>query len=100
MSDPVTDYNYIEDAKVSVSIKKTNANECTLRDIFLFEILKRFSTFYSGYRSADTQRCFNVDSTLIWSRRCSTNIQPNLPGSLGLTVNVESTLTVVWIYSG
>jgi len=25
MSDPVTNYNYIEDAKVSVSIKKTNA---------------------------------------------------------------------------
>jgi len=34
MSDPVTNYNYIEDAKVRVS-----------------EILKRFSTFYSGYRA-------------------------------------------------
>ena len=44
MSDPVTNYNYmyIEDAKVSVSIKKTNANKCTLSEIFLSEILKRF----------------------------------------------------------
>jgi len=51
MSDPVTNYNYIEDGKVSVSIKQTNANKCTLSDTFLAEILKRFSTFYSGYRA-------------------------------------------------
>jgi len=51
MSDPVTTYNYIEDAKVSVSIKTTNTNKCTLSVIFLSEILKRFSTFYSGYRA-------------------------------------------------
>jgi len=38
MFDPATHYNYIEDAKVSVSIKKTNANKCTLSDIFLSEI--------------------------------------------------------------
>jgi len=51
MSDPVTNYNYKEDAKVIVKklIKKTNANKCTLSEIFLSEILKRFSTFYSGY---------------------------------------------------
>ena len=48
MFDPVTNYNYKEDAKVSVSIKKTNANKCTLSQIFLSEILKRFSTSYSG----------------------------------------------------
>ena len=35
MSDPVTNYNYIEDAQVSVSIKKTNANKCTLSEKFL-----------------------------------------------------------------
>ena len=52
MSDPVNNYNYIKDAKVSVSIKKTNANKCTLGEIFLSEILKRFSTFYSGYRAS------------------------------------------------
>jgi len=61
MSDPVTNYNYmyIEDAKVSVSIKKTNANKCTLSEIFLSEILKRFSTFYSGYRAlvVDQNEC-------------------------------------------
>jgi len=49
MSDPVTNYNYIEDAKVSVSIKTTNVNKCTLSEIFLSEILKRLSTFKSGY---------------------------------------------------
>jgi len=59
MSDPVTNYNYIEDAKVSVSIKKSNANKCTLSEIFLSEILKRFSTFYSGYRAllVDLNEC-------------------------------------------
>ena len=59
MSDPVTNYSYIEDAKVSVSIKKTNANKCTLSEIFLSEILKRFSTFYSGYRAlvVDQNEC-------------------------------------------
>ena len=36
MSDHVTNNNYIEDTKVSVSINKTNANKCTL---------------YSGYRA-------------------------------------------------
>jgi len=51
MSDPVTNYNYTEDAKVSVSIKKANANKCTLGEIFLSEILKRVSTFYSRYRA-------------------------------------------------
>ena len=28
MSDSVTNYNYVGDTKVSVSIKKTNANKC------------------------------------------------------------------------
>jgi len=45
MSDSVTNYNYVEDTKVSVSIKKTNANKCTLSEIFLSEILKSFSAF-------------------------------------------------------
>ena len=45
MSDSVTNYNYVGNTKVSVSIKKTNANKCTLGDIFLTEILKSFSVF-------------------------------------------------------
>jgi len=28
MSDSVTNYNYVGDTKISVSIKKTNANKC------------------------------------------------------------------------
>jgi len=43
MSDPVTNYSYIEDAKVSVSIKKTNANKFTLSEIFLSETREHFS---------------------------------------------------------
>ena len=45
MSDSVTKYNYVGDTKVSVSIKKTNVNKCTLSEIFLTEILKLFSAF-------------------------------------------------------
>ena len=45
---PVNNYNYVEDTKVSVSIKKTNGNKCTWSEMFLFEILKQFSAFYSG----------------------------------------------------
>ena len=45
MSDSVTNYNYVGNTKLSVSIKKTNANKCTLSDIFLTEILKSFSVF-------------------------------------------------------
>jgi len=45
LSDSVTNYNYVGDAKISVSIKKTNANKCTLSDIFLTEILKSFLAF-------------------------------------------------------
>ena len=33
MSDSVTNYNYVGDTKISVSIKKTNANKCTLGKI-------------------------------------------------------------------
>ena len=40
MSDYVTNYNYVGNTKVSVLIKKTNANKCTLSEIFLSEILK------------------------------------------------------------
>ena len=40
MFDSVTNYNYVGDTKISVSIKKTNANKCTLSEIFLTEILK------------------------------------------------------------
>jgi len=43
MSDSVTNYNNVGNTKVSVWIKKTNANKCTLSDIFLTEILKSFS---------------------------------------------------------
>jgi len=45
ISDSVTNYNYVGDTKVGVSIKKTNANTCTLSEIFLSEILKSFSAF-------------------------------------------------------
>jgi len=45
MSDSVTNCNYVEDTKISVSIKKTNANKCTISEIFLTEILKSFSAF-------------------------------------------------------
>jgi len=45
MSDSFTNYNYVGNTKVSVSIKKTYANECTLSEIFLTEILKSFSVF-------------------------------------------------------
>jgi len=42
----------------------------------------------------DTQRCVNVDSTLKFGRDVVQPIfnQSRLPGSLGLTVNVDSTL--------
>ena len=44
-SHSVTNYSYVGNTKVSVLIKKTNANKCTLSEIFLSEILKSFSTF-------------------------------------------------------
>jgi len=40
MSDSVTNYNYVGNTKVSVSIKKTNANKCTLSEIFLTKNIK------------------------------------------------------------
>ena len=45
MSDSFTNYNYVGNTKVSVSIKKTYANKCTLSEIFLTEVLKSFSVF-------------------------------------------------------
>ena len=45
LSDSFTNYNNVENTKVSVSIKKTYANKCTLSEIFLTEILKSFSGF-------------------------------------------------------
>ena len=45
MSDSFNNYNYVGNTKVSVSIKKTYANKCTLSEIFLTEILKSFSVF-------------------------------------------------------
>jgi len=45
MSASFTNYNYIGNTKVSVSIKNTYANKCTLSEIFLTEILKSFSVF-------------------------------------------------------
>jgi len=45
LSDSVTNYNYVGDTYVSVSIKKTNATKCTLSEIVLTEILKSFSAF-------------------------------------------------------
>ena len=61
MSDSVTNYNYVGDAKISVSIKNTYAKKCTLSEIFLSEILKRFSTFYSGNRAllVDLNECLH-----------------------------------------
>ena len=44
MSESVTNYNYKGDTKISVSIKKTNANKCTLGEIFLTEILSHSQT--------------------------------------------------------
>jgi len=32
-SDSVTNYNYVGDTKISVSIKKTNANKCTIKSV-------------------------------------------------------------------
>ena len=48
MSDSVTNYNYVGDTKISVSIKKTNANKCTLSEIFLTEILNHSQRFNSS----------------------------------------------------
>ena len=45
ISDSVTNNNYVGDTKITVSIKKTNANKCTLSEIFLTDILKSFSAF-------------------------------------------------------
>ena len=45
LSDSFTNYNYVGNTKVSVSIKKTYANKCTLSELFLTEILKSFSVF-------------------------------------------------------
>jgi len=45
LSDSFTNYNNVGNTKVSVSIKKTYANNCTLSEIFLTEILKSFSGF-------------------------------------------------------
>ena len=47
MSDSFTNYNYVHvgNTKVSVSLKKTYANKCTLSEICLTEILKSFSVF-------------------------------------------------------
>ena len=44
-SDSVTHYNYVGNTKISISIKITNANKCTLSEIFLTEILKLFAAF-------------------------------------------------------
>ena len=44
----VANYNYVESSKVSVSIKRTNANKCTLSKIFPSEIddrIKREDVF-------------------------------------------------------
>ena len=45
MSDSFTNYYYVGNTKVSVLIKKTYANKCTLSEIVLTEILKSFSVF-------------------------------------------------------
>ena len=45
LSNSFTNYNNVGNTKVSVSIKKTYANKCTLSEIFLTEILKSFSGF-------------------------------------------------------
>jgi len=47
MSNSVTNYNYVGNTKVHVSVLiiKPYANKCTLSEIFLSEILKSFLTF-------------------------------------------------------
>ena len=45
MSDSFTNYDYVGNTKVSVSIKITYANKCTLSEIFLTEIFQSFSVF-------------------------------------------------------
>ena len=45
LSDSFTNYNNVGNTKVSVSIKKTYANKCTLSEIFVTEILKSLSGF-------------------------------------------------------
>ena len=45
LSDSFTNYKNVGNTKVSVSIKKTYANKCTLSEIFLTKILKSFSVF-------------------------------------------------------
>jgi len=47
--DPVIVYNHVEDTKVSVSIERTNAKQCTLSEIFVSEILNRFQPIISDY---------------------------------------------------
>jgi len=42
--------NHLQDTKVSVPLTKCNAKKCILRDIFISEILFRFSAEYSGCR--------------------------------------------------
>ena len=38
MSDSVINYNFVGNTQISISIKKTNANKCTLGELFLTEI--------------------------------------------------------------
>ena len=45
MSDSVANNSYVGDTKINVSINKTNANKCTLSEIFRTKILKSFSAF-------------------------------------------------------
>jgi len=45
MSDSVTNYNFVGVTTISVLIETTNANKCTLSEIFLTDILKSFSAF-------------------------------------------------------
>jgi len=72
MSDSVTNYNYVGDTKISISIKKTNANKCTLSEIFLpeksvctktvgttLDILSDVNLCYAGHYQA-TQDIFRT----------------------------------------
>jgi len=64
--DTLNNYNFKEDIKVSVSIKKPNANKCTSSEIFLSEILKPFSVFYPRCRSlvVDLNECCLLSATI------------------------------------
>jgi len=69
MFDSVTNYNYVGDTKISVSIKKTNANKCTLKKlehrklgwkvlILKYDLGKSLTSKEIWCKMADTKKCW------------------------------------------